>query len=112
MPKAMALTQAELVEHPDEMLELARAGWAPREAEGFTALSFMGRGRLAAWVESARAGVAEGGCGGRQAAARAAAPPPAAPGFSPPWSPLFAPAPASPAALADAGDDEARVPLT
>jgi hypothetical protein len=111
VPKAMALIQAELVEHPDEMLELARAGWAPREAEGFAALSFMGRGRLAAWVESARAGVAEGG-GGRQAAARAAAPPPAAPGFSPPWSRRLAPAPASPAALADAGDGEARVPLT
>ena len=116
VPKAMALIQAELVEHPDEMLELARAGWAPREAEGFAALSFMGRGRLAAWVESARAGVAEGGGGGRspgrQAAARAAGPPPAAPRFSPPRSPLFAPAPASPAALADAGDDEARVPLS
>ena len=117
VPKAMALIQAELVEHPDEMLELARAGWAPREAEGFTALSFMGRGRLAAWVESARAGVAEGGGGGRQAAARAAGPPPAAPRFSPPRSPLIAPrprlpAPASPAALADADHDEARVHLT
>ena len=121
VPKAMALIQAELVEHPDEMLELARAGWAPREAEGFTALSFMGRGRLAAWVESARAGVAEGGGGGRspgrQAAARAAGPPPAAPRFSPPRSPLIAPrprlpAPAPPAALAVADHDEARVPLT
>ena len=119
VPKAMAFIAAELVEHPDEMRELARAGWTPRGVDGFAALSFMGRGRLEAWVGSARAGDAKGGGRGgpdRQAAARAAAPPPAAPRFSPPRSPVVARprtrAPASPAALADAGDDEARVPLT
>ena len=121
VPKAMALVQAECIEHPDEMLELARAGWVPREAEGFTALSFMGRGRLGAWVEWAAAQAAGGGRGpGRQPAARAAAP--LRPLFSParsadPWSarrePPREPAPASPAAVADAdGTYEARVPLT
>ena len=111
VPKAMALVLSESIDHPDEMRELARAGWVPREAEGFTALSFLGRGRLGAWVASARSGVAEGGGGLGAAAARAGVVPAAPlwrprPRRSPPKEP-------APAALADSSMvDEARVPLT
>ena len=103
VPKAMALVLSESIEHPDEMRELARAGWVPREAEGWAALSYLGRGRLGAWVASA-----QGGGGHGEAAARAAVEPAAQL-----WNPRpRRSSPKKPArkALADPSmvDDEAR----
>ena len=121
----MAIAQAEHVDNPSEMSELARAGWLPSTVGGFTDMSFMGRHRLGQWVETARAEFASlsrgrgGGGRGRGYPPQAAGV--AAPQPKPKWAgrpqrePLPDPAEAlaeDPAAWADAGDGEARVSLT
>lgn len=123
VPKAMAIAKDECIDFPAEMSELARAGWVPSSAAGFTNMSFMGRHRLEQWVESARGGdasqaIARGGRGrGRgypPQAARAAAPEPKRAGRAQREQRReHAPALADhPAAWAAAGDNEARVRFT
>jgi len=132
VPKAMSLAQAELVETPSEMYELARAGWVPSTAAAFMSMSLMGRHRLEQWVQSVRADFAsrrrgndDGGrdrgySSGRPVPKWAARPKWAA---SPRREPLHEPAqaladdPAVPLTLsemgwADSGDGEARVRFT